>query len=428
MNEYEAVILTALCFEPKSREKILSSLQINDFEDSTYKHLYSVCQTAWNNKLSLDDPGIQSQLIPHTLANSSLMWWTCVDLILESRYLTTVYNRCRSICEFIMSRQAGAVAIRNKIIELIEVESAQTSELQIPSIRESTQLLLAKIQNNNYHYESWAVDSLNKARLYPSTLTVVGARPRVGKTAFCTSIMHKQAKLGGVPGLICFEMSNEEILTRLLCQLTGMDFNTIRDGDFCNETRQESFKSSLDWLNRSNILLNCGKYLSLSDIEEVASMWVKEQGLTVLYIDYLQDIELRGQYESHRLMIGDICKRIKALARKLKIPIVLCAQLNRDAENAAPHLGHLAESSIIERQADMILILDRKLPDLPFRRHYQMDGRDITMDNRAAVIIAKNRNGPGGVVVLDFDDTSMEFSEINSRTYVNDKDVPDINY
>lgn len=233
-----------------------------------------------------------------------------------------------------------------------------------------------------------------------SELIVVGARPSVGKTAWCLSAARHIAVDCGIPMLfVSLEQARVELAERLLCSQGGVDSHKLRRGHF-NADEMERLIDADNQLSRSKMLIDdyCGQ--GVSRIAANVRRQKKRHGIKLVMIDYLQLIQPGNDRASRQEQVSEISRRLKLLARDVQLPIIVAAQLNRGVEDRVdkrPRLSDLRESGAIEQDADTVLLLHRETTDtsLPV---FEID-----------VIVAKQRNGPTGEAKLAYKRSFMRF-------------------
>lgn len=250
--------------------------------------------------------------------------------------------------------------------------------------------------------------------LVPGSLTIVGARPSQGKTALLLNIARMVADQGTPGGVFSMEMSRGELLERLLSAEAGVP------GDDIRHRRTSHFdRESLDVAGRTlssyPLVIDDTPALTLMQLRNRARRMVLDHGAKWLGVDYLQLMTDPGN-NSRQEEVSALSRGIKALARELSVPILCLSQLNRSAEGRQGHrpkMSDLRESGSIEQDADVIWLLHRE-------DYYHQGEADYTPNNVAEVIIAKQRNGPTGVVRMDWRGDIGRFS---SRAYSGQEDA-----
>lgn len=238
----------------------------------------------------------------------------------------------------------------------------------------------------------------------PSDLVIIAGRPAMGKTAFALSMAKNIAADNQVPmAFFSLEMSNQQLVNRLISNACEIDSKKILNGQL-----QPDEWDRLD--KRINNLLGAPLYvddtpgLSVFELRTKARRLVREHGVKIIMIDYLQLMNANGmRFSSRQEEVSTISRSLKGLAKELDIPILALSQLNRGVENREglegkrPQLSDLRESGAIEQDADMVLFVHR--PE--YYRIFQDDkGRDL--HGMAEIIIAKHRKGATGDVLLTF--------------------------
>lgn len=247
-----------------------------------------------------------------------------------------------------------------------------------------------------------------------SDLVVLAARPAMGKTAFALSMAKNIAVDQQIPvAVFSLEMSNVQLVNRLLMNVCEIRGNILKSG---NLTVQEwhQFDSRARQLFGKPIYIDDTPSLSVFELRTKARRLVREHGVKVLMIDYLQLMNASGmKHNSRQEEVSTISRSLKGLAKELNIPILALSQLNRGVENRGtgdkrPQLSDLRESGAIEQDADMVLFIHR--PE--YYKIYQDEaGHDLR--GKAEIIIAKHRNGAVGNILLTFRGEYARFENEN---------------
>jgi replicative DNA helicase len=246
------------------------------------------------------------------------------------------------------------------------------------------------------------------AGLQNSELIIIAARPSVGKTAFALNLIRNvitefapdpddDTKRPGVL-FVSLEMARVEIAERLLACQARVDSHKIRKGHLNSDDIQKLMEAG-DVLRRARLYIDDTPQRSMLQIGATARRLQKKEEkhgeLRLVVIDYLQLIEPENRRDPRQEQVAQISRRLKFLARDLKIPVIALAQVNRaseDRQDHTPRLSDLRESGSIEQDADVVMILHR-----PGR--FGGDGSD---DNILEIHIAKQRNGPTGEITLTY--------------------------
>jgi len=235
-----------------------------------------------------------------------------------------------------------------------------------------------------------------------SELIILAARPSVGKTAFALNILRHVVVEEGLPALfVSLEQSRTEIAERLLCCQAQVDSHYIRKGHIQSDDFTRLLAAG-DILSKGNLFIDDSPGQSLLRIAANARRLKLRKDIKIVVIDYLQLIDPDNKRDSRQEQVAAMSRRLKFLARELKIPVIALAQVNRSSEDRQDHkprLSDLRESGAIEQDADTVLMLHR--PEL--HEPGQHEGL-------VEVIVAKQRNGPTGDVTLMYEKKFMRFA------------------
>jgi replicative DNA helicase len=234
--------------------------------------------------------------------------------------------------------------------------------------------------------------------LQPSSLTIVGARPSMGKTSFALGILtHVGAVLQKPALLFSLEMSHLELSQRLLASEAKVNAQKMRTGQL-GESDWQKVSRALTRLGRASIYIDDNPHLTIMDVRARARRLKKQHGeLGIVVVDYLQLMSSRVRAENRQVEVAEMSRGLKILARELTCPVLALSQLSRNLEQRAdkrPMLSDLRESGSLEQDADVVLFLYRE----------EAYDSDAPVDKRglAEVLISKHRNGPTGHVNLAF--------------------------
>ncbi len=234
------------------------------------------------------------------------------------------------------------------------------------------------------------------AGFQPSDLIIIAGRPSMGKTAFALNIAQHAAVDNGIPtAIFSLEMSKEQLALRMLCSEAMVDSNKVRTG----------FLSKEDWprlitaagnLSEAPLFIDDTPALSVLEMRAKARRLKSDQNIGLVIVDYLQLMQGKNA-ERREQEISEISRSLKAMAKELNVPVIALSQLNRKVEdrpNKRPQMSDLRESGAIEQDADVIAFIYR---DEVYNRDENNPRR-----GKAEIIVAKQRNGPTGTVLLAF--------------------------
>ena len=237
--------------------------------------------------------------------------------------------------------------------------------------------------------------------LHPSEMVVIAARPSMGKTALAMNIVEYVAineKLA--VGVFSLEMSSQQLVQRMLCSRARVNLQRVRDG-FLGERDFPSLTAAASKLAEAKMFIDDSASLSILELRAKARRLKAQHDVSLIIVDYLQLLRstTRRAQDNRQLEISEISAGLKALAKDLKIPVIVVAQLNRQPEQRTggkPRLSDLRESGSIEQDADLVGLLVR--PEL----YEEDDEARVEKAGEAELIIAKQRNGPVGEIPLTF--------------------------
>jgi replicative DNA helicase len=247
--------------------------------------------------------------------------------------------------------------------------------------------------------------------LHPAEMIVVAARPSMGKTALAMNIAEHVALVAKHPvAVFSLEMSNQQLVQRLLCSRARVNLQKLRDG-FLSERDFPNLTQAASKLSESQMYIDDTAGLSILELRAKARRLKQMYNIQLIVIDYLQLLRStsRRAQDNRQLEIAEISAGIKGLAKELNLPIIVLAQLNRQPEarsGGKPRLSDLRESGSIEQDADLVALL--------VRSEVYEDDEEARAEKagEAELIIAKQRNGPVGEVRLTF---LKEFTRFEDR-------------
>ncbi len=252
------------------------------------------------------------------------------------------------------------------------------------------------------------------AGLQPTELTILAARPAMGKTSFALSIARNAACGAGYPVLLfSLEMSAQQLAERLLCSEARVDSTALRRGQL---QRQDltNMTYGADTLSRAPIIIDDTPALTLRELRASARRFMADKSLHgdrefgLIVIDYLQLMQGSGRGNSREQEISEISRGLKQLSKEIHCPVLALSQLNRSLESRPdkrPQLSDLRESGAIEQDADVIMFIYRDV----------VYNKESEHPNIAEVIIGKNRHGATGTVETFFEGRYTRFDNLSKR-------------
>ena len=250
----------------------------------------------------------------------------------------------------------------------------------------------------------------------PSDLVIIAGRPAMGKTAYALSDALHQARLGCPVGIFSLEMSARQLTARLFANYAGIDSNKLAIGTL-SQSEMDVAVSLRPSFGKLPLYIDDEPFLTLLSLKIKAKKWVREKGVKIIYIDYLQLISNSQRGRTRDQEISEISRTLKGLAKELDIPIIALSQLSRGVEargDKRPMLSDLRESGAIEQDADNVLFLYR--PEYYGIPQWE-DGSPTA--NEVEVIISKFRNGTTGGIIIGCQLQYMRFFERGGSVSMN---------
>tara|TARA_B100001175_G_scaffold286951_1_gene269040 strand:- start:70 stop:1491 length:1422 start_codon:yes stop_codon:yes gene_type:complete len=267
--------------------------------------------------------------------------------------------------------------------------------------------------------------------LHKSDLIIIAGRPSMGKTALATNIAFNAAQKiqeSGKKSSIAFfslEMSSEQLSTRILAEQSRIKSNDIRRGRI-SEDQFDKFIETSKNISELPLYIDETPAISIAAMSNRARRIKRLFGLDMIVVDYIQLMRGTTFNKDGRVQeISQITQGLKAIAKELSIPVVALSQLSRQVEQRddhKPQLADLRESGSIEQDADVVMFvyresyyLQRKEPRPATVEHAEWQAKMNEVSNLAELIIGKQRHGPVGNVMLEFEEMFTKFKDIQNN-------------
>ena len=246
----------------------------------------------------------------------------------------------------------------------------------------------------------------------PSDLVIIAGRPAMGKTSFALSIAKNIAVDYQEPlAFFSLEMNNVQLVNRLISNTCSIPGSLIMNGQL-NPAQWKQLDTNIRHLDGAPLYVDDTPGLSVFELRTKARRLVREKGVKLIMIDYLQLMNANGmRFNNRQEEVSTISRSLKGLAKELDSPVIALSQLSRSveqregAEGKRPQLSDLRESGAIEQDADMVLFVHR-----PEYYHILQDEKDNDLHGMAQIIIAKHRKGATGDVLLRFEGQFTRFA------------------
>lgn len=448
-EEAEKAVLGSILLLPSTLDDVAPMLRPDDFHDDANRKIYEQILGIYDVGKRIDPMLVAEQLkraeqyevvggaaylaeiaqaVP-TAANAIYY----ADIIREKATLRSLILSGTEIVRDAYDPEFSAREMLNKAEERIFAIHDQRSS---NNVRKIDDVLMEAFKQIDHRMEKGGSTGLSTGfadldhltgGLHPNELLIVAARPAMGKTAFALNIAEyiatsQPAEEGSnVTLFVSLEMSQLELVQRVLCSRGEISGEKFRSGFLSKEDRQKLIEISSD-LSRAPFYIDDSPTRTVTEIAAAARRIKRQSGLGLIIVDYLQLIQPDDPRDPRQEQVAKMARRLKVVARELKVPIICMAQLNRQAEmtkDNRPKLSHLRESGAIEQDADVVLMVHREEYYLSQaeREALRADGDPNGILGQAEIIIAKQRSGPTGEVKLHWFQQFTRFKNAEQKHY-----------
>ena len=240
-----------------------------------------------------------------------------------------------------------------------------------------------------------------------SDLLILAARPGVGKTSLMLTFALQAAEKRKVVALFSLEMSAEQLVQRLVAQISGIDAQRLRLGQLKDE-EWPAFAEAIGHLSELPIYIDDTPSITVLQLRTKCRRLASERGLDMIFVDYLQLMDSDFRSENRVQEVSFISRSMKGLAREIDVPLMTASQLSRAVEQRQdkhPVLSDLRDSGSLEQDADIVMFIYRD----------ELYNENTERPNIADLMIAKHRSGPTGTVQLYFNKRLTQFSDVYAQ-------------
>jgi replicative DNA helicase len=402
-----------------------------DFFVPAHQEIFGALRDMFNSSLPIDTIGVHQWLTDRKLAETvgspgilaellvgfanHLNVGSYIRIVKEKSLLRCLQSACAAIVQDIAEMPDSVASVLDRAESAIfHVTNLGLTNSTVPAREEIDKAiaLIERFQNKRGQLQGMPtgfhrLDELT-AGWKPGEMIVLAARPGQGKTALALTFARRALeerydeatdawkKPGHAVGMFSLEMTNEQLMLRLLASFGSESLGRIRSGDLDEHAMQKLRMVAAD-MREWPLYLDDSSFLSINQLRGKARRMKDRHNIELLVIDYLQLLrsESAQAKDNRQNEVAEISRGIKALAKELGIPIIILAQLNRRSEEASkgrqePALHNLRESGAIEQDADVVLLLHRPDPEKDEEGNERPAGPVIPYH----LIIAKQRNGP----------------------------------
>ncbi|MDD2731651.1 MAG: replicative DNA helicase [Candidatus Pacebacteria bacterium] len=435
--EAEKSVLGALLIDKNAIIKVADFLSVKDFYRKNHQEIYQTVIELFERQEPIDLLAVSGRLKEKNLLEEiggTSYLTELVNFVPTSTHISNyakIVHRKRLLRDLIeASKEIDSIGhneeedidilldkAEQKIFSIAQGSLTQKFLLVKDSLEEAFERIdrLSKHQGDLRGVPS-GFNDLDKilAGFQKSDLIILASRPSMGKSSLALNFAANIAALKKIPvGIFSLEMSNDQIVDRLISHFSNVDLWKIRTGRLSSEGEENDFsriQQSMGILSEAPIYIDDAASSNILQMRAMARRLQADKGLGMLIIDYLQLMEPRNPSASPVQQVTEISRSLKILARELNIPVLALSQLSRAVEQRTPQVPRLAdlrESGSLEQDADVVLFIYRE-------DRYR---EDTTRKNIADIIIAKHRNGPVGKIELYFDEQRASFRNLEKHEY-----------
>ena len=423
--DIESSILSTCLLFPNQVEEIIEGVNPSDFYRTAHSKIFQVIMDLFNEKQETDLVSVTSRLrdVGHLEETGGASY---LSQLTESPISTNIQENIKTLKSKAILRRVIETAggIIQESFEYVDDIDRFLNNIHSKIVSIDTDDLKAKhitaqqmVENRIDHYEEiiehskstgirsgyYDLDELTYG-FQNSNLIIIAARPSMGKTALMLNLAKNQTEGGDPVALFSLEQSDGEIGDRSFALTSGVNGIKFRSGKFSQDDWHKITNAASQIHDNWKVCIDDTPNLHYMEIWKRARRYKREMGIKIIYIDYLGFV--KGDHPDNTVKdVESITRGCKSMAKDLDMPVVLLCQLNRNLEhrpNKRPKLSDLRDSGAIEQDADLVIFIYRD-------EVYYDDSKDKGV---AEIILAKQRNGPKGMVKLAFHEKQMLFQNI----------------
>jgi len=440
--DFEFHLLVEAFLNDDKRDRILTSVKSTDINSPDNRALYEYLSynykkgIEFDNLFKADCIGKFQQLFNfmrecQVNGNKFLDIDTdyCIHYVVNDSYQKKLVNQLQNITD--EARNLNSLndkldfleRVNKQLINEFDERCSKQLSQPIDELAQQAHKYILDSQAGNIPFCTWGLEGMDEQlKLRPHGCFFVCARPGVGKTALAISCIIEQCKQGKSIGLWCGEMTSEQIVMRFVSQLSSVSLSLLEKENGITDTKIfDRIELAIKILSNFKLYLWCGEDVEMHELSKWAKQLYKTKDIDCLWLDYFTDIQPDIRIENRYEGMGDIARQIKSLKKELPIPIVTLAQLKRESNDRRPHKGDIAESSIVERVADGVLLIDRvdEWTEDNDRKYKWFNGKPVSISDMnerklSAFIVDKNRFGAQGLRLYGFDGQYMKYTKEES--------------
>ena len=430
----ESLLGNILIYPDALREAIDAGIAPEDFFVDKHRTIYNIMCTMYEQKEKVDTVSLSVKLKDFNeydkVGGVDFLMRLCESTISASNtkeYISIVKNKSLSRQVIKVGQEIandaydGSVSV-DDLLENVERKVVEVTRSKMSSDFKSGEEVFDEVKRHIEAVQEAGTDITGVKSLYSDLdkmtagfqdgdLIIVAARPSMGKTALALNIAVNSASVTpGAIAIFSIEMPAEQVGTRILAAKSKVDIHKLRTGNL-NDEDWSKVNEAIQQLKKQHFYIDDTPGIKVSEMYAKARKLKAENNLYMIIVDYIQLIQTSGKSESRQQEVSDISRKLKAMARELKVPVIAVSQLSRGVESRQdkrPMLSDLRESGALEQDADIVLFLYR---DAYYNReeHQNEEREDVEL------LIAKHRNGPTGNIKLAFEKEINAFYGIKNN-------------
>ncbi len=434
-QEAERSVLGALMLDKRAWDQVCDRVSLDDFYVQLHKDIFHAMATLAERHQPIDvltvtelmrsrehirkpeDEAYLYELAKDTPSAANVAAYA--DIVRERAVLRLLIATGTDITERAFSADGVNIselldAAERQVYTISEQRQRQTGPQDISSILAKATNRIDELYQNKGQLSGLSSGFVDLDQMtsgfQDGDLVIVAGRPSMGKTAFSMNLVEHAAIKSSKPVLVfSMEMPAESLAMRMISSLGRIDQHKVRTGQL-EDDDWPRLTSAIEMLSTSRMFIDDTPALSPLEMRSRARRVARENGgLGMIVVDYLQLMQVPSNKENRTSEISEISRSLKALAKELSIPVIALSQLNRSLESRTdkrPMMSDLRESGAIEQDADLIAFIYRD----------EVYNPDTPDKGKAEIIIAKQRNGPIGRVVLTFLGEFTRFEDFTNDT------------
>ncbi len=422
--EAEASVLGGMLVDPSSVPLVMERIRASMFYREAHRRIYRSIQRLAERSEGVDVVKVADELrgtdelesvggLPYLSAlldavptAANIVWHA--DIVRDKAVLRGLIDAGQSIVRMAYGSEGRTpqelTDAAEQVILEVSRQERRTEWVRVKEILYPTFEKIEQLQESPGDVSGLATGFIDLDRmttgLQPGDLVIVAGRPSMGKTSWALNVaQHAAVHADSGVGVFSLEMSKEQLVQRLLCSTARVDALRLRRGRLDAQEFQR-LAGAAGHLNRAPIWIDDSATANILELRSKARRLAVENEIGLIVIDYMQLMTAPGRSDNRVQEVSVISRGLKALARELNVPVVALSQLSRAPEQRTdrrPQLSDLRESGSIEQDADLVMFLYR--PEYYFGPE-DKEGRSL--EGKAELIVAKQRNGPTGIVQLYF--------------------------